>query len=207
MNEGLLDLTVRQLFEQNGAPVIVAEAVPGGEPAGAVLIVIGSEETSDIIEAVNRQLEIWKKVKTFPRYVDERDRVISIAAVRNLQSTYYAFARDMISGELSMLKGKGLPAGCDTFAEAQEILDAYADKKGWSTVPSPQVVEQDLARVMDVPPGFDRIASWSDLDRVYASQWARQTLLRSTEGRSVRVPPVPSVLFEFAAKLSRGEAA
>ncbi|MHC1726530.1 MAG: hypothetical protein AB9866_11050 [Syntrophobacteraceae bacterium] len=166
-------------------------------PVGAFIFVIGSEETRDVMDAVQGQLEIWRKDKRPARYIDQKDRIVSIAAVRGLRPSYCAFVMDFETGALDMLKAREVPP-TDNFAEAQRLLDAYAEKKGWIDIPSPESVQTALALVMVSPPPPDTevIAAWSDLEKIRAAMWATATHLKASDN-PIRVPPVPNCLFDY----------
>lgn len=194
----LLELTMRELLQGGGGLSAASRlGANGREPAGAIVLVIGADETAEVLDAVNRQLTIWQTDKKPSRYVDEKGRIVSVRAVRGARSEYYAFARDPDSGSLEMLRGKDLPAGADTFADAQAMLDAFASRKDWAAVPDPNMVGECLALVMESPPDVGLISEWSDIERLQAAQWAMMTHVRASDNPSVKVPPVPNVLFNF----------
>lgn len=196
----ILELTVRDLLQDGAFTAASRLAGDGRELAGAVVLVIGADETAEVLDAVNRQLTIWQTDKKPSRYVDEKGRIVSVRAVRGARSEYYAFAQDPESGAIDLLKGKDFPAGSGTAPQAQAILDACAVKRNWDAVPEPAIVLDALSLVMESPPEVELISEWSDIERLQAAQWAMMTHVRASDNPSVKVPPVPNVLFNFVRK-------
>jgi len=199
--KNMWDMTVRELFDgcktglapENG--MMVSRLMKGGtEPVGALIFVVGQQETLDVIGAVDQQLTIWQSGAGSKRYLDEKDRIVFVASIRGT-FLFGAFASDPLTGHIEMLPGKNVPTGM-RHAEAQKSLDAFAKKKGWIEVPDAKTVLDMLSLAMIDPPETEVIDAWTDSDRIQAARWAGAVHLQASDNQ-VRIPPVPNVLFSF----------
>jgi hypothetical protein len=194
--KSMWDKTIRDLLgaaESNcpdGGMLVTKLLRAGTDPVAALIFIVGSDEVSEVVDAV-RQLPIWQEGKKEPRsYVDESDRVVFVAAVRGT-GRFGVFARGAEEGDLEMISRK-VPTGT-TLAETQKNLDAYAEKKNWITVPTPESLRKMLEMVMKEAPEESSLSAWTDLEKAQAAMWAVATHMVASDN-PLSVPPMPNCL-------------